>query len=90
MTAPNKLIFNFSSEPVPDNYIRKKAATPRRKPVEVLESPAIVVEDDHSPLFEPLSDNTPDQTDTFPQASGASEAADMSTNAKASAALSET
>ncbi|KAG9635328.1 hypothetical protein KCU95_g11307, partial [Aureobasidium melanogenum] len=82
MTAPNKLIFNFSSEPAPDNYIRKKAATPRRKRAEVLENPAIVVDDDRSPLFEPLSENAPDQIDTIPQADDASEAADMSTNAK--------
>lgn len=63
MTAPNKLIFNFSSEPAPNNYIRKQAATPRHKKAEVLESPAIVIDDDHSPLFEPLSDNAPDQTE---------------------------
>lgn len=63
MTAPNKLIFNFSSETAPDNYIRKKAATPRRKRAEVLERPPIVVDDDRSPLFEPLTDNTPDQTE---------------------------
>ncbi|KAH0001213.1 hypothetical protein KCU78_g14979, partial [Aureobasidium melanogenum] len=82
MTAPNKLIFNFSSEPAPDNYIRKKAATPRRKQAKALESPAIVVDEDRSPLFEPLSENTPNQIDTILQADDASEAADMSTNAK--------
>ncbi|KAG9844448.1 hypothetical protein KCU77_g9189, partial [Aureobasidium melanogenum] len=90
MTAPNKLIFNFSSEPAPDNHIRKKAATPRRKRAEVLESPAIVVDYDRSPLFEPLSENTPNQIDTILQADDASEAADMSTNAKVSAPLAET
>lgn len=63
MTAPNKLVFNFSSEPAPDSYIRKKAATPRRKQAKVLESPAIVVDEDRSPLFEPLSENTPNQID---------------------------
>lgn len=63
MTAPNKLIFNFSSETAPDNYIRKKAATPRRKRAELLERPPIVVEDGRSPLFEPLTDNTPGQTE---------------------------
>ncbi|KAG9584555.1 hypothetical protein KCV01_g14166, partial [Aureobasidium melanogenum] len=82
MTAPNRLIFNFSSEPAPDNHIRKKAATPRRKRAEVLESPAIVVDEDRSPLFEPLSENTPYQIDTILQADDASKAADMSTNAK--------
>ncbi|KAG9674279.1 hypothetical protein KCU99_g7598, partial [Aureobasidium melanogenum] len=82
MTAPNKLVFNFSSEPAPDSYIRKKAATPRRKQAKVLESPAIVVDEDRSPLFEPLSENTPNQIDTILQADDASEAADMSTNAK--------
>ncbi|KAK6006018.1 hypothetical protein QM012_006428 [Aureobasidium pullulans] len=81
MTAPNKLIFNFSSETVSDNYMRKKAATPRRKQAEVLESPAIVVDNDRSPLFEPLSHNTPDETEMIPQADDASEGAHMSIKA---------
>lgn len=63
MAAPTKLVFNFSSETAPDNYIRRRAATPRRKRAEVLESPPLVVEDDHSPLFEPLADNPPDQSE---------------------------
>ncbi|CAD0113917.1 unnamed protein product [Aureobasidium uvarum] len=62
MTAPKKLIFNFSSEPVPNNYIRKTAATPRRKRATVPGTPATVIDDDNSPLFEPLSGDTPDQT----------------------------
>jgi hypothetical protein len=62
MAAPKKLIFNFSSEPTPNNYIRKGAATPRRKRAEAVESPAVVVDDNDSPLFVPLSRETPDQT----------------------------
>ena len=63
MAPPKKLTFNFSSEPTPDNYIRKPAVTPRRKQAEVVEDPAIVVDDDKSPLFVPLSQETPDQTE---------------------------
>jgi hypothetical protein len=61
MAAAKKLIFNFSSEPTPNNYIRKGAATPRRKRAEAVESPAVEVDDNDSPLFVPLSKKTPDQ-----------------------------
>lgn len=63
MAPPKKLTFNFSSEPTPDNYIRRPAVTPRRKQAEVVEDSAIVVDDDKSPLFVPLSQETPDQTE---------------------------
>ncbi|KAI4727658.1 hypothetical protein E4T49_04515 [Aureobasidium sp. EXF-10728] len=78
MTASKKLVFNFSSEPVPNNYLRKKAATPRHKRSEVPETPAIVVDGDNSPLFEPLSGNTPDET----QPTDASEEGRMSIDAR--------
>jgi hypothetical protein len=63
MTAPKKFIFNFSSEAAPDNYIRKPTGTRRRKRTEVVESPAVLIDDNNSPLFEPLSNGTPDQTE---------------------------
>jgi hypothetical protein len=63
MAAPKKFVFNFSSEAAPDNYIRRPTGTQRRKRTEVVESPAVWVDDNDSPLFEPLSKGTPDQTE---------------------------
>jgi hypothetical protein len=69
MAAPKRFIFNFSSEAAPDNYIRRPTGTRRRKRTEVVESPAILIDDNDSPLFEPLSNGTPDQTEVsqYPQ-----------------------
>lgn len=62
-TKPGGLVFNFSELPAAPNDLYKKAATPRLKRAEAEKSPVIVVEDDGSPLFEPLGDQTPDQTE---------------------------
>jgi hypothetical protein len=63
MVAPKRFIFNFSSEAAPNNYIRKPTGTRRRKRAEVVGSPSVLIDDNNSPLFEPLSNGTPDQTE---------------------------
>ncbi|THW60933.1 hypothetical protein D6C77_01837 [Aureobasidium pullulans] len=70
-TKPGGLVFNFSELPAAPNDLYKKAATPRLKRAGAEKSPVIVVEDDGSPLFEPLGDQTPDQTEMVPAPSHA-------------------